>query len=131
MVVNHVKNLNDIYPDNKKVKRKYNNIKIAYKGKIYASIKEANRAAELQILERAGVIKDLKTQVKFVLCPTQRIDGKVVERGLSYYADFTYYDKKGNYVVEDTKSPATRKSDKYIIKRKLMLNIYNIRILES
>ena len=131
MVVNHVKNLNDIYPDNKKTKRKYNNVRTAYKGKMYASKIEANRAAELQILERAGVIKDLKTQVKFVLCPTQRINGKVVERGISYYADFTYYDKEGNYIVEDTKSPITRKSDKYIIKRKLMLDIYNIRIFEN
>lgn len=107
---------------------KYGNKKITYNGITFDSIKEKDRYIELRLLERAGAISDLQRQVKFELIPSQRIDGKVVERPVFYVADFVYI-QNGEKVVEDTKSPATRTKE-YIIKRKLMLYVHSIRIKE-
>jgi hypothetical protein len=97
----------------------------------YASKKEAQRAVELQLLERAGGISELREQVKFVLVPTQRdADGELIERECSYYADFTYRDANGELVVEDVKSEPTKTRD-YRIKRKLMLWVHGVRIRET
>jgi len=100
--------------------------------KVYGfdSKKEKRRFDELKILQRVGEISDLKTQVPFELIPTQKDkDGKTLERPVKYIADFTYADKNGKFVVEDVKSPVTRTKD-YVIKRKLMLFIHQIRITE-
>lgn len=107
---------------------KYNNKKITVDGQIFDSKKEANRYKELRLLEKAGAIKDLRMQVKFTLIPAQRDEatGKVVERECSYKADFVY-DEDGKAVVEDVKGFRTKE---YIIKRKLMLYQYGIRIRE-
>lgn len=122
---------------------KYLNTAITIGGKKFDSLKERQRWNELNLLQRAGKITDLQRQVKFVLIPTQyeryerysektgkRLkDGiRVVEKEVSYYADFVYM-KDGKKVVEDTKSEATKTKD-YIIKRKLMLWVHNIRIKE-
>lgn len=80
------------------------------------------------LLEKAGAIQNLRRQVRYELLPCQRIDGKVVERAVHYVADFVY-EQDGVTVVEDTKSPATR-TPVYVIKRKLMLWRYGIRIRE-
>lgn len=94
----------------------------------YASRKEHRRANELKLLQRAGIIKHLREQVTYELIPTQRdVNGKVIERACSYVADFVYTDKDGNLVVEDTKGMRT---EVYRIKRKLMLHVHGIRILE-
>ena len=117
---------------------KYKARKVQYRGKIYDSKKEARRAVELTLLERAGKISDLQMQVKFVLIPTQREadtvgarggikKGKVIEKECAYYADFVYKDANGKTVVEDTKG--FRTAD-YIIKRKLMLYIHGVKIVE-
>ncbi len=100
---------------------KYNNKKITVDGQVFDSKKEANRYKELRLLEKAGAIKDLRMQVKFTLIPAQRDEatGKVVERECSYKADFVY--------VEDVKGFRTKE---YVIKRKLMLWRYGIRIRE-
>lgn len=109
-------------------KNKYSNIKVDIDGETFDSRKEARRYYELKLLERAGEIRDIERQVKYVLIPSQRLDGKVVERECSYIADFKYYDAKtGELVVEDTKGVKTKD---YIIKRKLMLSVHQIRIKE-
>lgn len=107
---------------------KYNNKKITVDGQIFDSKKEASRYEELILLEKAGAIKDLRTQVKFKLIPAQRDEatGKVIERECSYKADFVY-EEDGKTVVEDVKGFRTKE---YIIKRKLMLWRYGIRIRE-
>lgn len=95
----------------------------------YDSRKEHRRANELRLLQRAGLISDLQEQVAFELIPSQRgDDGKVVERACVYVADFVYKDKDGRQVVEDTKGVRT---DAYIIKRKLMLWVHGIRVVEK
>ena len=107
---------------------KYNNKKITVDGQKFDSKKEANRYQELVLMEKAGVIKNLSRQVKFVLIPSQRDEatGKVIERECSYKADFVY-EEDGKTVVEDVKGFRTKE---YIIKRKLMLYQYGIRIRE-
>lgn len=107
---------------------KYNNKKITMDGQKFDSKKEASRYRELRLLEKAGVIKELRMQVKFTLIPSQRDEatGKVVERECSYKADFVY-EEDGKTVVEDVKGFRTKE---YIIKRKLMLYQYGIRIRE-
>lgn len=96
----------------------------------FDSRKEARRYDELRLLERAHQISDLQRQVKFVLIPAQRDPkGKLIERQCYYVADFTYKDSRGNLVVEDTKSEATR-TPVYIVKRKLMLWVHGIRVRE-
>lgn len=55
----------------------------------------------------------------------------VVEKEAVYTADFTYYDKQGNYIVEDVKSDFTRKEKDYVLRRKLMLHVHGIKILET
>lgn len=93
----------------------------------HASRKEHNRANQLKLMQRAGLISNLREQVKYVLIPTQRDPaGKLLEKECSYYADFVY-DKDGVTVVEDAKGVRT---PQYIIKRKLMLHKYAIQIKE-
>lgn len=52
---------------------------------------------------------------------------KIVERKVEYRADFVYFDAEDNLVVEDAKGVRT---PDYIIKRKLMLWLYGIKIRE-
>lgn len=112
----------------------------------YASKHEAERAAELRWLEKAGKIRDLQEQVKFVLIPPiweeiprtgkrgKPIKPKrvCVQRGLAYYADFVYIDcATGNTVVEDAKGykgGATYRV--FVNKRKMMRQIYGIKVVE-
>lgn len=110
-----------------KVMSKYRAKKTEVDGIIFDSKKEAKRYQELILLEKAGYISNLERQVKFVLIPAQRINGKVAERECSYIADFVYLDEGGKKVVEDTKGVKTKD---YIIKRKLMLWVHGIRIKE-
>ena len=94
----------------------------------YASKKDAKRAAELKLMEKARLISWLQEQVKYPLIPSRkRSDGRT-ELGCTYTADFTYFLPGGFLVVEDVKGI---KTDAYIIKRKLMLFIHGIEILET
>ena len=117
---------------NGKIQRssKYKNKKTEIFGIKFDSKKEAERYIHLKAKEKNGEITGLKRQVRYELIPSQRINGKVVERKCDYVADFVYFDElKKETVVEDVKSKATRTST-YIIKRKLMLQKYGIRIKE-
>lgn len=105
---------------------KYGSKKITVDGIEFDSQKEAHRYCELRLMERGGLIQDLKQQVEFELIPSQRYDGKVVERPCKYVADFVYKEN-GQIIVEDTKGFKTKD---YIIKRKLMLYLCGIRIKE-
>jgi len=154
----------------------------------YDSKKEYDRWLELQVLQRAGEISELRRQVEFELIPakyeTVHIKDKVVknwfvpvhwdgfdnqfvcstrkeaevycrknglplktifskehtepvykdvciEQNAVYTADFVYRDKEGDEVVEDVKSEVTRKEADYVLRRKLMLHVWGIRILET
>ena len=110
---------------------KYGNRKVRTSdGIVHDSQREATRWAELKLLERAGQIKNLNRQVEFLLIPKQvEYVGKkvkVLEREVSYRADFVYQEN-GQTVVEDVKGVRTKD---YIIKRKLMLYVRKIKIRE-
>ena len=97
---------------------KYNAKKTEYKGIVYDSKWEANRAYELDMLERSGHIRDLQRQVRFILQEEYINNRGQKIRPISYIADFVYSDKTGQKYVEDTKSPATRTAE-YRIKKKM------------
>jgi hypothetical protein len=101
---------------------KYHAKKTCYNGVTYDSKREAERAWELDLLQRAGEISDLKRQVPFELIPKQ-----AGERAVIYKADFTYRDKAGRLIVEDVKG---QRLPEYVLKRKLMLWVHGIRIQE-
>lgn len=94
----------------------------------HQSKKESRRSRDLHALESAGLIRDLREQVKYQLIPEQRDEhGKIIERACTYIADFVYTGADGRLHVEDTKGMRT---EKYRIKRKLMLLIHKIRVEE-
>ena len=123
----------------KKKTSKYGNHTAVIAGEVFDSKKEAKRWKELLLLVMAGEITNLERQRKFILIPVQRepdrigpkggiIKGTVLERECSYYADFAYkVVETGELVVEDTKGV---KTPEYVIKRKLMLERYGIKIRE-
>jgi hypothetical protein len=103
----------------------HNNITKTFDGNVHDSRKEATRWSELLILERAGLISDLKRQVKYELIPKQ--DG---ERAVFYVADFEYIEN-GKKVVEDVKGYKEGLAYRvFVIKRKLMLYVYGIKVKE-
>lgn len=119
-------------------KRKYGNKKVLYDGIVFDSKKEQQRYTELKHLERIGLITGLELQKPYELIPSQREPstltkrgkekkGKVIEQAVKYIADFVYTDKDGHLIVEDTKG---KRTEAYIIKRKLMLYVHGIRITE-
>ncbi len=123
--------------------QKYHNKRKKVDNIIFQSRKEAQRYCELRLLEKAGKISSLELQKVFELIPAQyetsaefytkgknkgeRKKGKCIEKAVTYKADFVYIDENGYTVVEDTKGFKTKD---YVIKRKLMLFVYGIRIIE-
>lgn len=67
----------------------------------FDSKKEFNRYRELLLLEKAGEVSDIQTQVKFTLY------GQKGSKICTYKADFVYTQKDGTKIIEDTKSPIT------------------------
>lgn len=108
---------------------KYHASKVDVNGITFDSKKEAARWSELEEMERAGEIIDLKRQVPFELIQAFECSGKKF-RPTKYVADFAYVSAEdGKYVVEDVKSPATR-TRLYLLKKKLMALVHGIIIKE-
>lgn len=122
-----------------RTRNKYRARKQTYKGETFDSLHELERYKELELMAKAGLIKNLSRQVRFELIPAQYEPdivtktgkakrGKLIERKCEYIADFVYFDnEKCEPVVEDTKGYRTKD---YIIKRKLMLYMNGIRVKE-
>lgn len=108
-----------------KQRTKYKNQKIVVDNMTFDSKKEAKRYQELILMQKAGIITDLKRQVPFTLVPVFSLN-KNRYRPLIYIADFVYKEN-GIKVVEDTKGFRT---DVYKIKKKLMAYIHQIEIKE-
>ena len=125
----------------KRNKNKYFAKAIKADGEVFDSKKEYLRYKELELLERAGEITELRRQVRYLLIPSQfdmvtdehgRRKRICVERECNYIADFVYRDKRGNLVVEDCKG--YKKGAAYalfVIKRKLMYEKFQIKIKET
>lgn len=112
-------------------RNKYYARKCKIRGTVFDSRKEAQRYAELQLLLKAGLICDLERQKKYILVPPQRDEnGKLIEREISYIADFVYKEN-GKEVVEDVKGYKEGAAYRiFTIKRKLMLWVHGIRVRE-
>lgn len=126
---------------------KYRNKKVLVDGVAFDSKKEAKRYRELKLMEDAGMISRLERQVEFVLIPEQREfngreiytkgpkkgcfkPGKLLERKLVYIADFVYI-KNGKVVVEDVKGYRDGGAYRvFVIKRKLMLYRFGLKVIE-
>lgn len=127
---------------------KYGNKKVTVDGIKFDSKKEADRYTELKLLEKAGKIHGLELQKVFELIPAQyeekftgerykkgvnkgapKLKKVCLEKAVTYKADFCYFVNNGHntFVVEDTKGMRTKD---YIIKRKLMLYVHQIKIKE-
>ena len=131
---------------------KMHNKKAVVDGIEFDSRAEARRYGQLRILERAGEITDLERQKVYELIPgyyenvptgefysrgAKKGEPKVkrvcVELPVNYIADFVYKDKQGTTVVEDVKGYRDTSSApyaKFVIKRKLMLWRYGIKVKE-
>lgn len=101
-------------------KSKYSNKKTLYKGHLYDSKKESQRAMELDSLKKRGVIKDWWVQPEF----------KIIHQGVkicSYFADFAVLYNNGFIEYEDVKGV---KTDIYRLKKKLVQAFHGITIKE-
>ena len=104
-------------------KSKYGNKRTKVNNITFASKHEAERYAELRLLEKAGEITALMLQVKFVLIKASAINNEGY-----YLADFVYFNTKTrSFVVEDAKG---MKTEIYKIKKKLMYDKHGIEIQE-
>ena len=103
-------------------KSKFRNIITVRDGIKFHSIKEANRYEELQRLEHDGDIRDLRRQVKYALV----VNGFHIA---DYIADAVYV-RHGIEIIEDTKSPFTRKDPYYRLKKKLFQALFSKDIKE-
>lgn len=110
---------------------KYHSVKVRTPaGQVFDSKRELARYTDLKLLEAAGRISGLRRQVKYELIPAQKDlkTGKVIERPVTYKADFVYTDvSTGREIVEDAKGVRTKE---YVIKRKLMLYNKGIQVRE-
>ena len=117
---------------------KYHAKKVSTPAGTFDSKREYERFVELACMEQAGKIQNLRRQVEYELIPEAREPdavgpkggrkkGKIIERAVRYRADFVYT-QDGEEIVEDVKGLRTKE---YLLKRKLMLYRYGVRIRET
>lgn len=99
--------------------RKYHNIKISVDGIKFDSKLEAERYAQLKMMERAGVIRDLELQPEYELIPSFKKDGKTWRKTV-YKADFRYIlCEDDKTIIEDVKGSISVITDVFRLKQKL------------
>ena len=101
---------------------KYNAKKITIDGHDFPSKREAERYCELKLFLKAGLIRNLELQPRFLLQDEFFDKNGVKHKKIEYVADFLYIDKQGRNVVEDVKGVLT---DVYKIKKKIFLKKYD------
>lgn len=100
-------------------RNKYNAKKTVVDGIRFDSKAEARRYQELKLLERAGEIKGLVLQPKYLLQEAFQKNGKRY-RAIYYIADFEYLDVSG-IIIEDVKG---KKTAVYKLKKKMFERRY-------
>lgn len=118
--------------------RKYHNKRVEYEGIVFDSLKEKRRYCQLQLLEKQGMISNLRLQVPFELIPAiyedeivqlktkTKVKKKLIQKATTYVADFVY-ETMGKTIVEDTKGFRTKE---YELKKKMMRAFLGIEIKE-
>lgn len=100
---------------------KYGNRKTAVDGIAFDSAAEARHYGVLKLRERAGQISKLELQPVFPI----EINGVLI---CHYRADFSWVERAtGARVIADVKG---KKTPVYMLKRKLMLAVWGIKIFE-
>lgn len=105
---------------------KYGNKKVNLDGMTFDSQREVARWAALQLMQKAGDIRDLQRQVPYVLAPAVRLGPSQRQKpAMRYVADFVYRDlRKGDVVVvEDVKGVQT---EVFRVKLHLMKSVHGI-----
>lgn len=97
---------------------KYGNVKTKLDNIVFASKREANRYAELVLLQKGRMITDLILQPEFILLEAFTDSMGDKHRPIIYMADFMYQDRNKKLIVEDVKGVRTRH---YNDKKKLFL----------
>lgn len=105
-------------------KNKFNAKKVLIDGITFDSTKEGRRYQDLKLLQSQGEINNLELQVKYSFVYNFITIG-------TYRADFVYFTKDGTMIVEDVKSPITRKKADYRLRRRMMAAFFGIDILET
>lgn len=100
-------------------KSKYNAKKTLVDGICFDSKAEARRYQELKLLEKAGEIKGLVLQPKYLLQEAFEKNGKRY-RAIYYIADFEYLDGSA-IIIEDVKG---KKTAMYQLKKKMFERRY-------
>lgn len=103
-------------------RNKYNAKKIKIDGHTFDSKREAQRYCELKLFAKAGEIRNLVLQPRFLLQEEFFDKHEIKHKKIEYVADFLYIDKNDKAIVEDVKGVLT---DVYKIKKKLFLKIYD------
>lgn len=104
--------------------RKYHNAKTVVDGIKFDSRLEAERYAQLKILERAGVIRDLELHPEYELIPLFRKNGRTWRRAV-YKADFRYIlCEDDRIIIEDVKGSTAMITDVFRLKQKLFEYLY-------
>ena len=101
--------------------------------KIYGGLpllkRKDSRYEELLALQNEGKISDLRSQEEFVLIPQQNDEnGHCLDREVTYYPDFVYFDHSENRTVAEDLDDH-RRCD-FPIVRKLMLYVHGIKVKE-
>lgn len=106
---------------------KYKNVRVEVDGIKFSSKKEARIWSQLVLLEKQGMISNLRRQVKFTF-PGKVGDIRFVDsnRVMSYVADFVYIEQDKE-IVADAKGMRT---PEYKIKKALMWGLLGIKIKE-
>lgn len=119
--------------------RKYHNRRVEYEGVVFDSLKEKRRYCQLQLMEKQGIISDLRLQVPYELLPAiyedeivklktkTKVVKRCVQKSVKYVADFVYKDRYEYEIVEDVKGQRTKE---YILKKKMMRALLGITITE-
>lgn len=104
-------------------------------GELFDSTKEGQRYIELARLQQAGVIDALETHPAYELyvVPDSDSEGRTVIG--KFTPDFRYWTKAepgiaARHVVEDVKSPITRKDIAYRLRKRIVEALYGIEITE-
>lgn len=124
----NVAQLRELAGAKRQTRRKYANVPTSIGDLDFDSRAEAKRWAELELMQKAGQIRNLRRQVPYELIPSQKRPSGGTERACTYVADFCY-DEAPHWrtVVADTKGFST---PEYRIKRKLMLHVHGIEVRE-
>lgn len=120
---------------------KYNNKKFEINGIKYDSKREYQRHLVLLDAEKKGLISALELHPTYELVPNQYTKGikhlktkdkeidVLLESKIKYIADFRYI-KNNQMVVEDVKISKELFPKEYVLKRKLLLYVFGIRLKE-